>query len=415
MNGIGEGAAESGNADRAHGSGTAGDHGARAAPTDRRLRSMRVLTLWSIVVLQVTIVFVGIPDSVLYMAEYPWRTSAALVLLLPMIVSTYPLCMTRLERREAPSPWWYWGSLGCLVVMTAVTVSPVLPLYMAALWGVTCAFVVPMRQAVPVALFVAALPWIGLLTVPDPPHIVPFALIWAGAVFFGGVVIAGWLMELWLWETVHEVVYGEDARSRLAVTDERLRFARDMHDLLGHSLSALATKSELASRLAERAPERAAVEIAQVRALARESLAQVRSAVRGYQEADLAEEIENVRGVLAAGGVRVRVDGLDRVALSHEAAELAAWVVREGGTNVLRHSDATECWITFTRARDTMVGPGTLVVEIINDRARPGAETGEPAGSGLAGLRERVSLGGGTLSASPTRDGGFLLRAVVPG
>lgn len=414
MNETGEGTAEDGNADFAHGDGVSGD-GARTAPSDRRLRSMRILTLWSIVILQVTIVFIGLSDSALHLAEYPWRTTATSVLLLPMVVSTYPLCMTRLERRETPSPWWYWGPLGCLVVMTVLTVSLLLPMYMAALWGATCAFVVPMRKAVPVVLFVAALPWAGLLTMPGPPHLALFAMVWVGTVFFGGVVIAGWLMELWLWETVHEVVHGEDARSRLAVTDERLRFARDMHDLLGHSLSALATKSELASRLAERAPERAAVEIAEVRALARESLAQVRSAVRGYQEVDLTEEIENVRGVLAAGGVRVRVDGLDRVTPSREAAELAAWVVREGGTNVLRHSDATECRITFTRARDTMVGPGTLVVEVANDRARPGAEPGEPAGSGLAGLRERVSLGGGTLSASPTRDGGFLLRAVVPG
>ena len=414
MNRIGEGAAEGGTADLAHGNGTAGGQ-APAPRTDRRLRSMRALTLWSVVVLQVTIVFLGISDSILHMAEHPWRTFAAFVLLLPMAVSTYPLCTRRLERCEPPSSWWYWSSLGCLVVMTVVTVSPVLSLYMAALWGATCAFVVPMRQAVPVVLFVVALPWAGLLTTPDPPHPVPFAVIWVSALLFGGVVLAGWLMELWLWETVHEVVHGEDARSRLAVTDERLRFARDMHDLLGHSLSALATKSELASRLAERAPERAAVEITEVRSLAREALAQVRSAVRGYQEVDLAEEIENVRGVLAVGGVRVRIDGLDQVTPSLEAAELAAWVVREGGTNVLRHSDATECRITFTWARDSMIGPGTLVVEVANDRARPCAEPGEPTGSGLAGLRERVSLGGGTLSASPTRDGGFLLRAVVPG
>ncbi|GHD35208.1 histidine kinase [Nocardiopsis kunsanensis] len=413
MNEIGEGA-EGGNAGSPHGNGGAGD-GESAVPADRRLRSMRVMTVWSVVVLQVTIVLLGIPDSVLHVAGAPWRTSVAFVLLLPMAVSTYPLCMARLERGETPSPWWYWGSLGCLVVMTAITVSPSLPMYMTALWGATCAFLVPIRQAVPTVLLAAALPWAGLLTVPDPPHLVPFSVAWVGALLFGGVVIAGWLMELWLWQTVHEVVYGEDARSRLAVTDERLRFARDMHDLLGHSLSALATKSELASRLAERAPERAAVEIAEVRALARESLAQVRSAVRGYREVDLAEETENVRGVLAAGGIRVLVDGLDRVTPSREAAELAAWVVREGGTNVLRHSDATECRITFTWARDTMVGPGTLVVEVANDRACPGTGTGAPPGSGLAGLRERVFLVGGSLSASPTRDGGFLLRAVVPG
>lgn len=414
MNEIGGGGVEGGTTDLAPGNGTAGA-GTPADRTDPRLRSMWVLTLWSVVVLQVSIVFLGVSDAALHMVEHPWRTFAACVLLLPMAASTYPLCMARLARRESPPPWWTWGSLGCLVVMTAVTVSPGLSLYMAALWGATCAFVVPVRQAVPVIVFVAALPWAGLLTIPDPPHLVPFAVAWAGTLLFGGVIIAGWLMELWLWETVHEVVYGEDARSRLAVTDERLRFARDMHDLLGHSLSALAAKSELASRLAERAPERAAVEIAEVRALARESLAQVRSAVRGYREVDLGEEIENVRGVLTAGGIRVLVEGFDQVSPSREAAELAAWVVREGGTNVLRHSDAAECRITFTLARDTMVGPGTLVVEVANDRARPGAGAGEPAGSGLAGLRERVSLGGGSLSASPTRDGGFLLRAVVPG
>ncbi|MBE2998847.1 hypothetical protein IDM40_09035 [Nocardiopsis sp. HNM0947] len=382
---------------------------------DPRLRTIWVMTLWSIVVLQSMIVLVGVMEVFAAPSAEPWRSVVAWLLVLPVAVALWPLSLRRLEGRRDPSPWWYWGALGCLIAMTVLTPSMALPLSMAALWGGTCVFVAPVRQSVPAVAVLLVLPWAGQLTSPVEIHPAAFAVIWTGGVLFSGVVVAGWLTVLWLWEIVQDAVYGEDARSRLAVTEERLRFSRDMHDLLGHSLSALATKSELASRLAERAPDRAAVEITEVRALARESLSQVRSAVRGYREVDLAEEVENVRGVLAADGVRVRIDGLDGVEPSHEAAVLAAWVVREAGTNVLRHSDATECRITFTRARDSAVGPDALVVEVSNDRARTGADPGEGSGSGLAGLRERVSLGGGTLSASPTRDGGFLLRAVVPG
>ncbi|WP_017612997.1 sensor histidine kinase [Nocardiopsis salina] len=385
----------------------------RTDTMDPRLRTIRGLTLWTIVVLQCMIVLVAVSELFASATGAPGRAIVACLLVLPVAVAVWPLSLQRTEGRRDPSPWWYWGALACLVAMALLTPSPALPLSMAALWGGTCAFVAPMRQSVPAVAVLLVLPWVTLITTPEPIHPAVFAVMWAGAVLFGGVALAGWLMVLWLWEIVQDAVYGEDARSRLAVTEERLRFSRDMHDLLGHSLSALATKSELASRLAERAPERAAVEISEVRALARESLSQVRSAVRGYREVDLAEEVENVRGVLAADGVRVRIEGLDRIEPSLDAAALAAWVVREAGTNVLRHSDATECRITFTRARDSSVGPDVVVVEVANDRAR--ADPGEGTGSGLAGLRERVSLGGGTLSASSTRDGGFLLRAVVPG
>src|SRR5699024_12257537 len=135
------------------------------------------------------------------------------------------------------------------------------------------------------------------------------------------------LTFLWLWDVTREAVLGQRARSRLAVSEWRLRFARDMHDLLGHSLSALAGKAQLAACLAESAPERSAAEIVEVRALAQESLQQVRAVVRGYREADLPEEIDAVRGVLEANGTRVEVTGAEGLELPRTRS-----VDRSGGS-----------------------------------------------------------------------------------
>nr|WP_255430272.1 histidine kinase [Streptomonospora sp. PA3] len=211
-----------------------------------------------------------------------------------------------------------------------------------------------------------------------------------------------------LWDVVTEAHAAREAQARLAVSEERLRFSRDMHDLLGHSLSALAVKSELAARLAAKDPEGAAREMSAVQHLARDALREVRAAVTGYRDVDLAAETAGVQAVLTAAGVRCTVSGAD-VDVPAEQRAIASWVVREGTTNVLRHSSARRCSVALRR------DGATLVTEVFNDGAQRSGEAAASFGNGLSGLSERVAAAGGALTAGPTAgQDGFLLRAVLP-
>ncbi len=175
------------------------------------------------------------------------------------------------------------------------------------------------------------------------------ALVLATA--FGSVVFAttsgfsGWLLR-----TVWELDAAHRLQARLAVAEERLRFARDLHDVMGRNLSVIALKSELAVQLSRRgAAEQAVEQMAEVQRIAQESQREVREVVRGYREADLHTELEGARGVLAAAGVTCRItsDGVP-AELPAQARSALGWVVREATTNVLRHGDARTCTLTVT-------------------------------------------------------------------
>jgi two-component system sensor histidine kinase DesK len=187
------------------------------------------------------------------------------------------------------------------------------------------------------------------------------------------------------------------------VAEERLRFARDLHDLLGHSLSLIALKSELAGRLTEHDPARARAEMADVEAAARRALAEVRDAVSGYRSVSLAQALAEARPALAAAGVELRAPA--RVPeLAPPVDAVLGWVVREATTNVLRHSGAATVTV------ELRVDDGGVAVSVVDDgrggRATPGA--------GLAGLAERVEGVGGRLDAGPAGDRGFRLAVTVP-
>jgi two-component system, NarL family, sensor histidine kinase DesK len=193
--------------------------------------------------------------------------------------------------------------------------------------------------------------------------------------------------------------------ARLAAENERTRIARDLHDLLGHSLTTITVKAGLARRLTEHGePDRAATEIAEVEKLARRTLADVRAAVSGHHEITLAGELATAREVLRASGILAELPGSVDV-VDPALSELFGWVVREGITNVVRHSRATHCTVTL----------GPAWVEILDDGHGPAANgsDGSDGGTGLTGLRERVTAHGGTVDAAALHPG-WRLRVEVP-
>jgi two-component system sensor histidine kinase DesK len=192
--------------------------------------------------------------------------------------------------------------------------------------------------------------------------------------------------------------------ARLAVSEERLRIARDLHDLLGHSLSVIALKSELAGKLVEREPARAAAELDDIQAVTRTALAEVREAVQGYRRLALAEALESAQTALAAAGIDCDLADTD-VTLPAEVDAVLAWAVREGTTNVIRHSHAMHCAIRVRADGDR------AALEIEDDGS---AAPTVSRGSGLSGLRERAERVRGELEAGARPEGGFRLRLTVP-
>jgi two-component system sensor histidine kinase DesK len=195
--------------------------------------------------------------------------------------------------------------------------------------------------------------------------------------------------------------------ARLAVAEERERFARDLHDLLGHSLSVIALKAELAGRLLPHQPQQAADHVAELESVAREALAEVREAVSGYRQPTLAGELAGARMALEAAGIETRVR-TPAAELPPDVEAVLAWAVREGTTNVIRHSGAQRCTIALAGGRD---GSGASLE--ISDDGR-GADGDGGNGNGLAGLRERAALLAGHVETGRRRDGGFRLRVTVP-
>ena len=185
--------------------------------------------------------------------------------------------------------------------------------------------------------------------------------------------------------TIDELRAAREELARLAVAEERLRFARDLHDLLGHSLSLITLKSELAGRLAHRMRARAAARSRDVERVARRALREVREAVAGYRRPALGEELAGVRDMLTAAGIETRIDATAGP-LPPAIDAVLAWTVREGATNVIRHSRARHCEIRVTRE------DGNVRAEVIDDGRGDGRpRRREAAGSGLSGLAERVA------------------------
>jgi two-component system sensor histidine kinase DesK len=233
-------------------------------------------------------------------------------------------------------------------------------------------------------------------------EIVPFPLIGIGMIAVSRLVV-----------TVRELEAARREIAQLAAAEaiakERLRFARDLHDLLGHSLSSITLKSELAGRLLPAAPEKAAEEVRDIESVARRSLREVREAVSGYRQPTLDEELYGAREMLAAAGIACHIEN-DASPLPNAMDAVLAWAVREGVTNVIRHSRADRCEILVAQNGEE------VRVEVKDDgRGSPPEHEGSYSnGSGLSGLAERIAGSGGHFEAGSLSEGGFRLRVSLP-
>nr|WP_206693222.1 histidine kinase [Microbacterium paulum] len=216
---------------------------------------------------------------------------------------------------------------------------------------------------------------------------------------------------------MNELRATRDRMAVLAVERERTRVARDIHDILGHSLTVITVKAELAGRLVDADPTRARAEIADVEQLARGALADVRSTVGGYRGVTIAGELAAARAALEAAGVSPDLPGTTD-AVPPERRELAGWVVREGVTNVVRHAQASVCRVRVGTDEITIDDDGVGIVRgdgvggAVDGTVFGGSGSGSGSGSGhgLAGLRERVEAAGGRLSVGRSDLGGLRLR-----
>jgi two-component system sensor histidine kinase DesK len=213
------------------------------------------------------------------------------------------------------------------------------------------------------------------------------------------MMTAGLVTVTQLIRTVNQLRAAQDRIRALAVADERSRLARDLHDVLGHSLTTITVKTGLARRILESGAdqERALAELGDAERLSRQALTEIRATVSGYRRPSLAAELAGAHEALRAADIAVDLpQAVDDVA--EELREPFAYVLREGVTNVIRHSGATRCVIRMS--------PRCLE---IRDDGRP--VDGVAAGSGLTGLTERMAAVGGRLTAEPLPGRGFRLCA----
>ncbi|MFG1666390.1 sensor histidine kinase [Streptomyces sp. Y7] len=214
-------------------------------------------------------------------------------------------------------------------------------------------------------------------------------------------------------EAVRQLRTAREELARRAVEEERLRFSRDLHDLLGHTLSVIVVKSEAARRLAAGDVAAAQAQLNDIEAVGRQALTEIREAVSGYRQGSLSDELDRAVSALRAARIEpvVRRSGPPLVP---QTEALLGWVVREAVTNVVRHSGARQCEIVVAgsggeRVRLTVTDDGCGV-----ERAAGAERAGAVGGTGLKGLTERLTTAGGTLTAGPGPRQGFVVTAELP-
>ena len=298
-------------------------------------------------------------------------------------------------------------ALGAVVALAAVGGTDPVTTRLA-VGAVLMPFGLPYALTVPMGVFLRRAAYLVVLIVAafavvrgDGPGLFATVLVTTFATVFSLIAArcGAWTLSV-LWEAER----AREVEARLAVAEERLRFGRDLHDVLGRNLSVISLKSELAVQLARRGRPEAVEQMIEVQRIAQESQREVRDVVRGYREADLLVELAGAQGVLTAAGIDCEVRA-ETGGLPAEVQSALGWVVREAATNVLRHGDAGRCALRL-RVRE-----GHVVLTVENDGVAGPSGGG---GSGLAGLRERLAAVDGTLEAGLVGKDRFRLVAEVP-
>ncbi|MFJ4209951.1 sensor histidine kinase [Paenarthrobacter sp. NPDC089675] len=327
---------------------------------------------------------------------------------------------------DEPAAWKVLASASLVAFFAAYAVLPMISRRRDARTGLVCVAILLALNGLVILLVGREALWtwpflacaIGMTTLPSR---VDFALIMAlsgislaselaegnheQAIFQPALILSlGFMMSSFarLIRQTAELRAAQTGLADAAVAAERSRVARDMHDILGHSLTVIAVKAELAGRMLETpaGADRAAREIADVQDLARGALADVRATVAGYRGVNVLAELAAARTALESAGIAAELPSTsEEVPARHR--ELFGWVLREGITNVVRHSEAGHCRVRLSASR----------VQVEDDGVGPGS--GRGSGNGLAGIRERVEAAGGTVTIGSSDLGGFSLAVEV--
>jgi two-component system sensor histidine kinase DesK len=377
----------------------------RDLPIDPRtgLTSFRRYTWWSLIGTTAFFLVFLVGDWILDPDVPVWARVPGAAALTVTVVASAVLLSRRLalvptgapdaQPDRLPVAWLAAGSAGAAVlggILLAVQNYGLWSFAPATMVTVAATFLPPTRRRMLIAgaaAIAAVLGGIAALAFGD-------GLVYAVAFPAGLVAFIAWttLGMLWAWDLAERLNQARRLSAELAVKDERLRFAADLHDIQGHHLQVIALKSELAARLAEADPARAAVEMKEVQRLATDALTDTRAVVQGYRRTTLDEEIANATRVLAAADIdaQLHLEPADADRLSTSSRHLLGLVMREATTNVLRHSQARHAEVDY-RVTD---GFGRLRVS--NDGAAD--PPGSGSGTGLRTLAERLEAAGGELT-----------------
>lgn len=360
--------------------------GMRASPLTR-LRCVTIWMLLGLVLVVWSLLVVTVAD----------RGPVAIVLVTVLAAAT-----VRLMLRAMGTVYGHWLDIAVGVMAAAVAfplIRQVDERPAALLWSMAAGlFVVSLALLLSQGWRVAATV-IGLAGILMALWLSGFPIGVAGLMAGSALMIAGGVgMQWWTYEVAKRLEEARVVVAELAVAEERLRFAAELHDIQGHHLQVIALKSELAARVADR--DKAIELMREVQQLAREALTDTRAVVGGYRKVTLGTELANAVKVLAAAGVAAAVEAAAEV--EGAAERLLGLVVREATTNILRHAQASKATLRLT------VRHGEASLTVVNDGA---ADAGE--GGGLRTLAERVEAAGGRLSWGSAQ-GRFTVHAVVP-
>jgi two-component system sensor histidine kinase DesK len=335
-------------------------------------------------------------------------------LMLAGFLACYVTLIMRRQARLAPWQPWYGVALASMFGIAVITTLGMDNAWLAlfAYTAVSAGAILPSPYGFYGVIGVSGvMVTLGLLTHEDSGALVGITL----GGLLGGLAMTS-LMQLVY--TMRELREARQAVAALAASDERLRLARDLHDLLGHSLSLITLKTELTARfLDQERYEEARAQVGDIETVSRQALVDVREAIGGYRRPKLAVELAAARTALSAADIAIDapVELADpRPGLGMEQEGALGWALREAVTNVVRHSGATRCRIRLIEdfAPDAAVGR-VLTLEVADDGSGGGRHS--TPGNGLTGLGERLALADGSLDAGPSKRGkGFTLRATVP-